>query len=221
MPEQVTQLNREYAIDVWRAKLHQAQEQYQSAASFYRKVLAQPPGSGDTQMMLIRLAHQAETRALAEFRRVLGIFSDLTLNDKMPDNQPDPTVWSRFISVVDDDESVRDSTMALLRSAGYVVRTFESAERFLESGAVDGTGCLILDVRMTGMDGLELQRRLGVGSRRIPVIFVTSHDDAAVQRRAIEGGAVEFFCKPYNPSALMAAVEAALRASENGDGSGR
>src|ERR1700682_1144138 len=100
------------------------------------------------------------------------------------------------ISIVDDDESVRTATEALLRSIGYVVKTFASAELFLESGALRETECLVLDVRLPGIDGLELQHRLNQASSRVPIIFVTAHDDKARREKAIDSGAVNFFRKP-------------------------
>jgi len=115
-----------------------------------------------------------------------------------------------MISVVDDDESIRDSTEALLRCSGYQVATFASAELFLNSGATAETECIILDVRMPGMDGLELQQRLNASGAGVPIIFVTAHDDAKSQSLAIAGGAVDFLIKPYEPNALIAAVETAL-----------
>ncbi len=115
-----------------------------------------------------------------------------------------------LISVVDDDESIRDSTKTLLRSVGYRVATFESAELFLDSGAVEETECLILDVRMPGMDGLELQRRLKAADSGVPIIFVTAHDDRTKRRQAIEAGAVDFLGKPFEARALVVAVQTAL-----------
>ena len=114
------------------------------------------------------------------------------------------------ISVVDDDESIREATKTLLRSAGYSVGTFASAEHFLDSGALGKTECLILDVRMPGMSGLDLQRRLKSSESAVPVIFITAHDDNANRRQAIDAGAVEFFGKPFEAAALVAAVRTAL-----------
>lgn len=114
------------------------------------------------------------------------------------------------ISVVDDDESIRAATKGLLRSSGYEVKTFASAELFLQSGAFQETECLVLDVRMPGIDGLELQRRLNEANSRIPIIIVTAHDDRVHRKKAIEAGAVNFFRKPFDANAFVAAVQEAL-----------
>ena len=117
-----------------------------------------------------------------------------------------------MISIVDDDESVRAATKTLLRSVGYYVETFASAELFLDSGVLRETKCLILDIRMPGIDGLELQRRLNAAESRVPIIFVTAHDDKTNRRKAIEAGAVEFFRKPFDANTLVGAIQMALRA---------
>ena len=116
-----------------------------------------------------------------------------------------------LISVVDDDVSVRDSTRTLLRSAGYKVAIFESAEQFLESSSLSETECLIVDIGMPGMDGLELQRRLNVSDPRLPVIFVTAHDTKTNRKLAFDGGASDFFQKPFAPCDFLVAVQKALK----------
>jgi FixJ family two-component response regulator len=117
------------------------------------------------------------------------------------------------ISIVDDDESIRRATRGLLRSVGYQVETFASAELFLESDALRETDCLVLDVRMPGIDGLELQRRLNAAQSRVPIIFVTAHDDKSHRTTAMDAGAVNFFHKPFEANAFVAAIQAALRSS--------
>jgi two-component system response regulator FixJ len=124
------------------------------------------------------------------------------------------------ISVVDDDESIRDSTRALLRSAGYLVETFASAELFWDSGAPSETDCIVLDVRMPGMDGLELQRRLNGSRAGVPVVFLTAHDDARNRKTAMDSGAVDFLSKPFEANTLVSAVQAAL-ARQAGNRPGR
>ena len=116
-----------------------------------------------------------------------------------------------MISIVDDDESIRVATKALLRSVGYEVETFASAELFLASGALRQTECLVLDVRMPGIDGLELQRRLNEAKSRVPIVFVTAHDDRAHRNEAMEAGAVNFFRKPFDANVFVAAIRVALR----------
>lgn len=120
-----------------------------------------------------------------------------------------------LISIVDDDESIRDSTKTLLRSVGHRVATFASAELFLDSGAIAETECLILDVRMPGIDGLELQRRLNASGAGVPIIFVTAHDDITNRRQALAAGALDFLCKPFDAGALVAAVENARSRRES------
>ena len=114
------------------------------------------------------------------------------------------------ISIVDDDESIRRATRGLLRSVGYDVETFASAELFLESGALTETDCLILDVRMPGIDGLELQRRLNDAQSQVPIIFVTAHDDKSYRMTAMDAGAANFFHKPFEADAFVAAIQEAL-----------
>jgi|SRR5215472_3598776 len=118
---------------------------------------------------------------------------------------------SILISVVDDDESVRDSTKTLLRSVGYQVAIFESGEQFLESGLLSETGCLILDMRMPGMTGLEVQRRLNLSKSPVPIIFVTAHSDRAKRQLAIDRGCSDFLQKPFAADIFLGAIETALR----------
>jgi FixJ family two-component response regulator len=115
-----------------------------------------------------------------------------------------------LISLVDDDASVRAATRALLRSAGYQVETFASADEFLASGALGSTDCVILDVRMPGIDGLELQRRLRTVGFRVPIIFITAHDDGSLRQRVIKAGAVDLLHKPFGAKLLLETVQAAL-----------
>jgi FixJ family two-component response regulator len=114
------------------------------------------------------------------------------------------------ISVVDDDESIRESLRGLMRSIGFSANIFASAEEFLNSDHLRKTDCLILDVRMPGMNGLELQRQLMVSRREIPVIFITAHGDEEARARALEEGAVAYLFKPFSEDALLNAVHAAL-----------
>ncbi len=117
-----------------------------------------------------------------------------------------------LVSVVDDDESVRESLPDLLRECGFAVRAFSSAIEFLSSDCADQTRCLILDIAMPGMSGLELQQELKVRRREIPIVFITAHRDDAVRARVLERGAVGFLFKPFSDTALLAAINTALQA---------
>jgi FixJ family two-component response regulator len=116
-----------------------------------------------------------------------------------------------LISVVDDDDSVRESLRGLIRSVGFEVKVFASAEEFLNSDALRNTDCLILDVRMPGMNGLELHRHLAASHSEIPVIFITAHGDEDVRSQALNGGAVAYLLKPFSEEALLNAIDAALK----------
>jgi FixJ family two-component response regulator len=115
-----------------------------------------------------------------------------------------------LISVVDDDDSIREALGAWLRALGFEVALFASAPEFLFSDRVRKTDCLILDVRMPGMSGLELQRRLVETYRDMPVIFITAHVDEEPRARAMKSGAVDFLLKPFREDSLLNAVETAL-----------
>jgi FixJ family two-component response regulator len=115
-----------------------------------------------------------------------------------------------LISIVDDDESVRESLESLLKSVGFQVKTFEAAEDFLNSEQLDETNCLILDFRLGGMSGPELQRGLIANSHSVPIIFITAHGDEAMRAGVMADGAVDCLFKPFSEEALLAAVEEAL-----------
>ena len=121
-----------------------------------------------------------------------------------------------LISVVDDDDSLRNSLNNLIRSVGFGVQGFSSAEAFLNSNQLHDTACLILDVRMPGMSGLDLQRQLVATNCRIPIIFVTSHADDAARARALAAGAVDFLYKPFREEALLNAIYTALKSKGDG-----
>jgi len=116
-----------------------------------------------------------------------------------------------IISVVDDDDSVRESLQALIRSVGFEVKVFPSAEEFLHSEHLRNTDCLILDVRMSGMNGLELQGELKARHLEVPIIFMTAHEsDDEVRSRALRDGAVDYLIKPISERVLLNAVDTAL-----------
>lgn len=118
-----------------------------------------------------------------------------------------------LVTVVDDDESVRESLPDLLREFGFAAQTFSSAEEFLESDSVGQTRCLILDVAMPGMNGLDLQRELKARGQKIPIIFITGQKDESISARALGQGAVEFLFKPFADTALLEALNKAIRLS--------
>ena len=115
-----------------------------------------------------------------------------------------------LISVVDDDESLRESLEGLLKSLGYGVEVFSSADNFLSSKALAKTNCLVLDVRMPGMSGLELQRELTGQRAKIPIIFITAHGDEDVVSRVITDGSVDCLLKPFSEDSLLNAISLAL-----------
>ena len=122
------------------------------------------------------------------------------------------------VSIVDDDESVREAIRGLLRSLGISADVFASAEEFLESDAAKNSACLILDVRMPGMSGLELQARLAAAGYKIPLIFITAHaSDREARARALQAGAVDVLYKPFKEEVLLKHVYAALKAGGGED----
>ena len=122
-----------------------------------------------------------------------------------------------LISVVDDDESVRKSLQRLLRSMGFAVRTFPSARDFLHEGPLHDHGCVIMDVRMPEMNGLDLQKRLSESGGSLPVIFITAYEDPGVRAQAMQAGAVAFLQKPFSDPFLTDAIMLALERSNQQD----
>lgn len=116
------------------------------------------------------------------------------------------------VFIVDDDASVRDSLSLLLSLRGYVTATFASAEDFLSSAEPDWRGCVVLDIRMPGMSGLELQERLRRSGPDLPIVIVTAHGDVAAARQALLADAIDFIEKPFDGAQLVATIEAALAA---------
>jgi len=117
----------------------------------------------------------------------------------------------RLVVVVDDEESVRKAVQRLLRAAGLAIESFASAEDFLNSGQLDATGCLVTDIRMPGMSGLDLLAELNRQHLPIPTIFITAHGDENLRMQAMRAGAVKFLPKPVDAAALLASVQAALQ----------
>jgi FixJ family two-component response regulator len=116
-----------------------------------------------------------------------------------------------LISIVDDDDALRNSLDDLIQSIGFRAQGFASAEAFWNSTQAQGTACLILDVRMTGMNGLDLQRQMIAAKWQIPIIFITAHADDDARTRALEAGAVDFLRKPFREEELLTAIDAALK----------
>lgn len=123
----------------------------------------------------------------------------------MPVDQP-----SKLIAIIDDDEAMQDSLRDLMEAAGLAARCFGSAEEFLESDLYRKAGCLIVDVRMPKMSGLQLQARLKEEGCSVPIIFITAHGDARMRIRAMREGAVEFLAKPFDHQLLLRRIRTAL-----------
>ena len=120
----------------------------------------------------------------------------------------------RVLSLVDDDASVRKATARLVKSFGCTVEVFASGEEFLCFGSLRITSCLVLDVQMPGMSGLQLQSHLASGGYRIPIIFITAHPDEGIRAQALEAGAVAFLIKPFGEGALLEGIRSALKLTE-------
>jgi FixJ family two-component response regulator len=116
-----------------------------------------------------------------------------------------------MVAVVEDDESYRAAVQRLLKSAGLPVRSFASAEDFLKSGQQQETGCLIADIQMPGMSGLDLQAKLNAEHCPIPIIFITAHGDEEMRLQAMRAGAVKFLAKPFDGAILLDSVRVALK----------
>jgi FixJ family two-component response regulator len=119
--------------------------------------------------------------------------------------EKDPIVF-----IVDDDEGIREGLSSLVRSVGFAVQTFGSADEFLREQRPDAPGCLVLDVRLPGLSGLDLQRELTQADSQIPIIFITGHGDIPMTVRAMKAGAVEFLTKPFRDQDLLDAIQQAI-----------
>ncbi len=121
----------------------------------------------------------------------------------------------RIVAVVDDDYRVRESLASFLESAGVTPILYASAEEFLNSAPLKQVGCLITDVRMPGMDGLELQRQVRTERPTLAVLFITAHNDCETKRRALSGGAIGFLCKPFDGTELLQIISRAFEGMSN------
>jgi len=117
---------------------------------------------------------------------------------------------TKLVAIVDDDDSIRSAVQDLLDAVDLPAQGFRSAEEFLRSGKQHDTACLIADIRMPGMSGLELQAQLNAERCRVPIIFITAHGDEKMRMQALRAGAVEFMAKPFDDEALLESVRAAL-----------
>jgi len=126
-----------------------------------------------------------------------------------------------LVHVVDDEPAIRESLAMLLRSVGLQSRAYGSAQEFLESWRAGGAECLVCDVRMPGMSGLELQEALKARNSQVPVVLITGHGDVAMAVRAMKAGASDFIEKPFNDQVLLDAVNRALARARDGQGDGR
>jgi FixJ family two-component response regulator len=120
------------------------------------------------------------------------------------------TIHCPLVAVVDDDESVRESLPDLLKEFGFAVLAFSSADEFLASDSVDRTMCLVLDIAMPGMSGVDLQKELKVRGYKIPIIFITAQEDESIHKRVLEQGAVDILLKPFSDIALREALSKAM-----------
>jgi FixJ family two-component response regulator len=118
---------------------------------------------------------------------------------------------TKQVAIVDDDDSMRSALQGLLKAVGLPTQAFASAEEFLKSGQQHQAACLIADIRMPGMSGLDLQAKLNAERCRIPIIFITAHGDAKMRMQALRAGAVEFLAKPFDDEALLESVRVALQ----------
>lgn len=121
-----------------------------------------------------------------------------------------------MITIVDDDEAMREATRGLVRSLGYAALTFASAAEFLDSNRVHDTSCLITDLQMPGLSGVDLQRCLIDQGHQLPIIFVTAFPEERIRARVLEAGAVGFLSKPYDEESLIGCLDAALNSCDAG-----
>jgi FixJ family two-component response regulator len=125
-------------------------------------------------------------------------------------------VGKSLISVIDDDKSVRRTTKLLIESLGFRAAAFECADNFLSSGRLDDTSCLIVDLQLPGMNGLQLQSQLAATDCQIPIIFITAYDNKESRRRSMRAGAVAFLGKPFTDEGLLQWIRSALRQEKGG-----
>ena len=157
---------------------------------------------------MISLAGSGTTHAVELF---IGQWDQSPWAYAAPGRRKKATAENARIAIVDDDRWIRGSLERLLTSAGFRAESFVSAEQYLDVGDHDGVGCVILDIRLPGMSGLELGRRLATDLHRVPVVFISAHDEPQVRREAAQTGAIAFLGKPFDDVELLTAVHRALR----------
>ena len=155
------------------------------------------------------LAGSATTHAVGLL--FIGQWDQSLWADAAPGRRKKATAEAPRIAIVDDDRWIRGSLERLLKSAGFRAESFVSAEQYLDSGDHDGVGCVILDIRLPGMSGLELGRRLASNHHWVPVVFISAHDEPRVRHEAAQTGAIAFLGKPFDDVELLTAVHRALR----------
>jgi FixJ family two-component response regulator len=128
----------------------------------------------------------------------------------MTDDRSLMTAFKPTVFVIDDDASIRKSLSRLLRSAGYTAEAFSSAEEFLRREHFDGVGCILLDVKMPGLSGMDLQEELNKADYHMPIVFITGHGDIPMSVKAMKEGAVDFLTKPFDDKELLQAIEKAI-----------
>jgi FixJ family two-component response regulator len=145
------------------------------------------------------MVQERQDQSIVAFLRAVAYIQHMATEDRL-----------KLLAIVDDDESIRNALEGLMKSEGLPTRAFASAEDFLKSGVLQHIACLITDLRMPGMSGLELQEKLNAERYGIPTIFLTAHGDEKLRLQAMRGGAVEFLAKPFDDEVLLDSVRAAL-----------
>ena len=141
-------------------------------------------------------------------RRSFDLLLEMSVDKPRPESKA-------IVFVVDDDASIREALESLVHSAGFEVETFASAQDFLDHRKADGPSCLVLDVRLPGLSGLDLQKRIVEANREIPIVFITGHGDVPTSVRAMKAGAVEFLIKPFSDQDLLEAIQQAIKRDQS------
>jgi FixJ family two-component response regulator len=172
-------------------------------------------GGCDVPVIFITVCDDEESRGRALRAGAVAFlakpFSDVQLVESIRAALQNDSMLPKLISIVDDDESIRRTTKLLIESFGFRAGVFKSAAEFLKSDDLNSTSCLIVDVQMPGMDGLQLQSQLAAMGRRLSVIFITAYNNKETRRRAMHAGAVAFLGKPFSDDQLLQAIRSALR----------